>query len=100
MSVTMIIKKDLEQLLFLMSQKVAEEKVSYGWDLQPIDCLQINFSYLETSLCSTPPPPPLPPNNNLLSPAHKHKPTCLGGSQDIIKSYMKYRLSKFPVVTN
>ena len=47
-----------------MSQKVAEKKVSYGWDLQPIDCLQINFSCLETSLCSTPPPPPLPPNNN------------------------------------
>lgn len=67
MSVTMIIKKDLEQL-FLMSQKVAEEKVSYGWDLQPTDCLQINFACLETSLCSTPPPPPppLPPNNNPL----------------------------------
>ena len=74
-----------------MSQKVAEEKVSYGWDLQPIDCLQINFSYLETSLCSTPPPPPLAPNNNLLSPAHKQKPTCLGGGQDIIQS-LKYEV--------
>lgn len=47
-----------------MSQKVAEEKVSYRWDLQPIDGLKINFSCLETSLCSTPLPSPLPPNNN------------------------------------
>ena len=62
-----------------MSHKVAEEKVSYGWDLQPIDCLQINFACLETSLCSTPPLPPLPPNNNLLSPAHKHIWTNLSG---------------------
>ena len=47
-----------------MSHKVAEEKVRYGWDLQPIDCSQINFSCLETSLCSTPPPSSFPPNNN------------------------------------
>ena len=61
-----------------MSQKVAEEKVSYGWDLQPIDCLQINFSCLETFLCSTPPPPPLPPNNNYPLLINTNQPVQVG----------------------
>ena len=61
-----------------MSQKVAEEKVSYGWDLQPIDCLQINFSCLETSLCSSPPSPPLPPNNSYPLLINRNQPVWVG----------------------
>ena len=82
-----------------MSQKVAEEKVSYGWDLQPIDFLQINFSYLETSLCSTPPPPPLPPNNSYPLLINTNQPVRVG-VRILYKVLYEVQIIKFPFVTN
>ena len=79
-----------------MSQKVAEEKVSYGWDLQLIDCLQINFSCLETFLCSTPPPPPLPPNNNYPLLINTNQPVRVKGVRILYKVLYEVQIVKIP----